>query len=209
MAHLSLQKYTSPLKETQSSQSTPDIPEAETLVKGMAKHVGGFLLGYLMDLGVDSDFISTLLWDIVSPSLVHKANLWSWDSETCMLKSPDDWEEDTADGQLVNQSWFKDIIKQYEAHKQAKQKKSKAYAVAKALFDLNATHSILTMHEKNDNLVNPDEMEEQSMIASNQSLAKNTGLPRQKNWDDKSILNEIKDSHSKDGENLDGPGEER
>jgi hypothetical protein len=172
----------------------------------MAKHVGGFLLGYLTDLGVDSEFISTFLQDIVNPSLVHEASLCSWDSETCTLKTPDEFEEDTANDQLVSQSWFKDIVEQYEAHQQTEQKKSKAYAAAEALFDLDATHSILTMHKKNDNLVNADETEERSIIDSKQSLTENTGLSRQRNQDEESVLDENKDSHYEDGVNVDRPG---
>ena len=56
--------------------------------------------------------------------------------------------------------WYKDIVKQYEQLQMEEGRGKKKYAAQHALFDLDGVQSVKTMHEKNDNVVNLDEMEE-------------------------------------------------
>ena len=57
--------------------------------------------------------------------------------------------------------WYKDIVRQYEELQVEPGKGKKQYAAQHAIFDLDGVQSVKTMHEKHDNVVNLDEMEEE------------------------------------------------
>ena len=125
----------------------PNIPEAKNLVIDFAKHPGGFLCHYLIRRGVDKGFVRTLMKQLLDPSLIHEAENCQWDPATCSITTPEELEEEEEGEQFAKQSWFKEIVSQYEEHKQADSRRSKNYASTAALYDLDATRSVKTTHE--------------------------------------------------------------
>eukprot|EP00956_Cyclotella_meneghiniana_P010075 scaffold13929_cov79-Cyclotella_meneghiniana.AAC.5 len=140
----------------------PNIPEAENLAVNFAKHPAAFLLNMLKESGVDESFVMSLLSKMLDPSLVHEAEHCKWDSETRSVVTPEELEEEEESEKFGEQSWFKDIVAQYEEHKQSDSRKSKNYASAAALYDLDAAKSVKTTHEENDDLTAAEELEETS-----------------------------------------------
>ena len=138
----------------------PNIPEAESLITNLIKNPAAFLKFYLDDLGVDNVFVRDLIKKFCDPALIHETHNCKWDSEQKLLSTPEELEEEE-DDKLVQQKWFVDIVAQYE-EMQVKEggKKSKNFASAAALYDLDAERSVKTMHEKNDGVENAEEMEE-------------------------------------------------
>lgn len=137
----------------------PNIPEAEKIMCGLRKHPAGFLHYLLKDCGVDEVFVEDLLKEYVDPSLVHEIPHCKWNSKDQTIMTPEELEEEDTSDKLVNQSWFKDIVQQYEEQKESS-KKSKNYASAAALYDLDATKSVKTMHAANDGEENAEELVE-------------------------------------------------
>jgi hypothetical protein len=141
----------------------PNIPEAEALLINMQKHAGGFIYYDLTDAGIDDGFIKAMLRKFVDPMLVHEVDQCQWDSATRSITTPSELEEDGAGKGVEEMPWYKDIVKQYEELQveESGGKNKKKYAAQHALFDLDGIQSVKTMHEKNDNVVNLDEMEEE------------------------------------------------
>eukprot|EP00956_Cyclotella_meneghiniana_P027275 scaffold60862_cov41-Cyclotella_meneghiniana.AAC.5 len=137
----------------------PNIPEAESLVVNFAKHPGAFLLNYLKDQGVDEAFVTLLLKKIVDPTLLHEADHCKWDSENCAVTTPEELEEEQDSEKFGQQCWFKDIVAHFEEQKLTDSKKSRIYASAAALYDLDAAQSIKTTHEANDGVENAEELD--------------------------------------------------
>jgi hypothetical protein len=127
----------------------PNIPEGEVLATSLQKQPAAFIKGHLSDLQVDDNFIQRFLDTFVDPQLIHDIHNCKWDSETQTLLTQDEQEQDTKVINLEEQTWWKDVVKQYEQVKE-KEKKHKNYAAQEALFDLDGEMSTKTMHEKND-----------------------------------------------------------
>ena len=142
----------------------PNIPEAEQLIQNFAKHPAGFLKHYLASLGVDAKFVKSLMSKILEPSLVHDAMYCQWDEENRVITTQEELEEDEEAAKLSSQSWFKDIVAQFEtAQGREGTRKSKNYASAAALYDLDATRSVQTTHEANDGEVRAEELDGDSL----------------------------------------------
>jgi hypothetical protein len=125
----------------------PNTPEGEKLITGLAKQMAAFTRGHLSDLHVDSQFIQEFLGTFIDPQLVHEADQCEWDSETQTLLTPAELAENSNSKELEEQGWWKDVVVQHDV----KQKQGKrSYASQQALFDLDGTQSIKTMHEAND-----------------------------------------------------------
>ena len=139
----------------------PNIPEAEQLMQNFAKHPAGFLKHFLASLGVDAQFVKSLMTEILDPSLIHDAEYCTWDEENRAITTQEELDEDEEAAKLSSQSWFKDIVTQYESIQQKEtSRKSKNYASAAALYDLDATRSIKTTHEENDGEERAEELDE-------------------------------------------------
>jgi hypothetical protein len=139
----------------------PNIPEAEHIANGLARHAGGFMLNYLRDGKVDESFIQMFMHKYIDPAMVHEAPQCTWDADTMSIKAPGEEAEEEAASDLQNQSWFKDLVGQYEQlSTNDKSAKHKNYANAAALYDLDAEKSIKTLHKENDNVDNAVEIEE-------------------------------------------------
>lgn len=139
----------------------PNIPEAEAVLLNMQKHVGGFIYCDLLDAGIEESFVKAMLRKFVDPMLVHEVDQCSWDSSTRTITTPAKLEEDGAGKGVEEMPWYKDIVKQYEELQVETSKGKKQYAAQHALFDLVGVLSVKTMHERNDNVVNLEEMEEE------------------------------------------------
>lgn len=126
----------------------PNIPEGEKLITGLAKQIAAFSTGHLTDLKVDPSFIQNFLKTFVDPQLIHEASQCEWDSETQTLLTPSELAADSATNDLEDQGWWRDVVVQYETKKGTGKR---TYAAPQALFDLDGTQSIKTMHEANDN----------------------------------------------------------
>jgi hypothetical protein len=138
----------------------PNTPEAEHLALNLQKHAAGFLKNYLLSNGVEESFVLDFLREVLDPALVHDADSCKWNEETLTITTPEELEDDAAATKLVNQSWFKDIVMHFEEQQQNSSRKSKNYASAAALYDLDATRSVKTTHEANDGKSVADELEE-------------------------------------------------
>ena len=126
----------------------PNTPEGEKLITGLSKQIAAFTMGHFADQQADQQFTQEFLKTFVDPPLIHEAPQCEWDSETQTLLTPTELADDSAAGNLEEQGWWKDVVRQYENQKgQGK----RAYAAPQALFDLDGAQSIKTMHEANDN----------------------------------------------------------
>jgi hypothetical protein len=148
----------------------PNTPEAEHLAINLQKHAAGFLKHYLLDIGANEGFVQDFLKETMDPALVHDADNCKWDEETLTIITEAEQEEEVAAGKLINQSWFKDIVEQYEEQHQSTSRKSKNYASAAALYNLDATRSVKTTHEANDGATVGDELEVDAAPKKNNSV---------------------------------------
>jgi hypothetical protein len=126
----------------------PNTPEGEKLITGLAKHISAFVNGHWSDQQIDSAFTRDFNLKFIDPQIVHGAEACVWNSSTQTLLTPEELDEETNVVEMEEQGWWKDVVEQYE-HKHSQGKRS--YASKHALFDLDGTQSIKTMHESNDN----------------------------------------------------------
>jgi hypothetical protein len=126
----------------------PNTPEGEKLITGLAKQIAAFSMGHLSDQKVDASFIQNFLKTFVDPQLIHEASQCEWDSETQTLLTPTELADNSAAMDLEDQGWWRNVVVQYETKKGLGKR---SYAAPQALFDLDGTQSIKTMHEANDN----------------------------------------------------------
>jgi hypothetical protein len=154
----------------------PNIPEAEHIANGLARHAGGFMLNYLRDGKVDESFIQMFMHKYIDPAMVHEAHQCTWDAETMSIKAPGEEAEEEAAMELQNQSWFKDLVGQYEQlSTNDRATKNKNYANAAALYNLDAEKSIKTLHKDNDGLNNAVEIEEDVSTLGEEEATKRGG----------------------------------
>lgn len=137
----------------------PNIPEAEAIVTNLGKHPAGFLWHFLTDCGVDKTFVSKLLQEFVDPALVHEIEACKWDAKHCTILTPQEVEDEAHGEQLVSQSWFRDIVRQHECNTNGP-KKSKNYANAANLYNIDEEKSVKTMHERHDGIDNAAEYDD-------------------------------------------------
>ena len=83
---------------------------------------------------------------------IHDIQNCKWDSETQTLLTREEQDQDTQVTDLEAQTWYQDIVKQYEQVKD-KDRRGKNYAAQEALFDLDEEKSTKTMHARNDKKV--------------------------------------------------------
>ncbi len=165
----------------------PNIPEAEHIVNQLVRHAGGFMLNYLRDGNVDELFVQEFLRRFMDPAMVHEAHQCTWDSETMSIKAPGEEAEEEAAQELQNQSWFKDLVGQYEQlSTNDKAKKSRNYANAAALYDLDAEKSIKTVHKANDGVNNAVEIEEDVSTLGEEEATKRGGAGEMEEDEDSS-----------------------
>lgn len=152
----------------------PNIPEAESLLANLAKHPAGFLWHFLKDKGVDEGLIQSLIDEYCDPSYVHEIDNCVWDPEQKSILTPEEAEEDTRGEQLVEQSWFGDIVRQYEEQAHHNNKKSRNYANAAKLYNIDEDKSVKTIHERNDGVENMEELDDDSVEKINKPTTANT-----------------------------------
>lgn len=72
----------------------PNTPEAEALIINLIKNPAAFLENYLPEIGVDRDFVKSILTKFLDPALVHEAANCKWISDTITLLTPEEIEAD-------------------------------------------------------------------------------------------------------------------
>jgi hypothetical protein len=125
----------------------PNIPEAEAMITSFGKHTAGYALGYMLDAGMEEQFIWQFLEKFCDPSLVRTATGCVFDPKTKTITTPDELAEEEGAGALEEQSWFLDILKLEE---EKANPKKKGYANEKVMFKFGEEQSLKTMHERND-----------------------------------------------------------
>jgi hypothetical protein len=142
----------------------PNTPAAEAMVLNLTKNPAFFLKNYLIDMGVDVNFAEELVSTYCDPSLIHEGEGCEWIGETFTVLTWEELQDQDESNKLEGQEWFVDVVKQYEelTKQENSGRKSKNYAAAAALYDLDAQRSVGTMHEKHDGIENREDMEEKS-----------------------------------------------
>lgn len=110
--------------------------------------------------------MTELVSTFCDPALIHDGQNCQWIiSKTAIVLTAEELEDEAENNNLESQAWFLDVVKQYEelSKKENSSKKSKNYAAAEALYDLDVQRSVQTMQEKHDGIVNLDEMEDKSV----------------------------------------------
>jgi hypothetical protein len=139
----------------------PNTPEAEAIITNLIKNPAAFMMYYLPEIGVSSEFVEAVISKILDPALVHEAGNCKWVGESSTLLTPEELEDEEEGEGLEQQSWYVDVVKQME-ELTAKEggRKAKNYASAAALYDLDGEQLVKTMHEKNDGVINLEEVDD-------------------------------------------------
>lgn len=124
----------------------PNTAEAETMVLMMNRQVAAYLFYYLTSKGVDGTFVRELLSASCDATLVEEIGRCQWDNESMTLTTPADQETKETDELLENAIWYKDemgiLAKEHN--------KKKPYTAMEALFNIDSSRSVITLHERND-----------------------------------------------------------
>lgn len=128
----------------------PNIPVAEQMVLMMNKNVAAYLLYYLVEQGIDKDFVMALLKKSVEPTLLAEAKDCKWDNETWTLTTAKELKEDGKQSDYQKASWWK-ANEVANRHLSKQKNKDKQYADPAVLYNMNEERSVKTLHEKNDN----------------------------------------------------------
>jgi hypothetical protein len=124
---------------------TPACSEAETMVSMMNKQVAAYLYYYLKDAAFPERFITNLLCATCDATLVVEIEECDWDPDTLTLTTPQEKLEDKDLDKLEGVAWYKNAFDLQSLDKSIKTTTSRA---PEALFDLDATHSVKTIHNR-------------------------------------------------------------
>ena len=120
-----------------------NAPEAETMVAMMNKNLAAYLTHYLKVAGLNGDFIRRLVNASIDPLFLHSMGACTWNSETNVLSTPDDIEQQK-EQDIEAAAWYKDEFGDHMKDKERKAKKQ--YAALEQFYDLDGTHSVQTIH---------------------------------------------------------------
>jgi hypothetical protein len=123
----------------------PNTKEAEAMVGSMNRQMPAFLKHYLLYKGLPADFVTRMVVAACCPTLVAEINTVTWDSEALDLTTAEDTAVDSRLSAFEKASWFIDID-----NLRVSPKKKKQYTAPEALFLLDETRSVTTLHAKND-----------------------------------------------------------
>ena len=65
-----------------------------------------------MDIGVNNEFVQKLVSTFCDPALIHDGENCRWISETATVLTEEELEDQDESGNLENQAWFVDVVKQ-------------------------------------------------------------------------------------------------
>jgi hypothetical protein len=123
----------------------PVSEEAETMIAKMNHHLPVFVYNYLMDKGLNKEFVINQVKNSCCPTLVMEIPNCKWDGNLMTVLTPDDITNKELYLKLELASWFID-----ELGFTKKGKKKKGYPKPELLYDLDGDCSIKTLHERND-----------------------------------------------------------
>ena len=128
----------------------PNCEEAEKILLNMEKNVVAYLQYYLVEEGMDSDFVDTLLREACDPSLFHTAGDCEWDTETKTLITPEDREKEK-EADMTKAKWYKDDFGDFLSKVGKRDKKGgekKQYADPENIYKLDDERSVDTVRAK-------------------------------------------------------------
>jgi hypothetical protein len=124
---------------------TPACPEAETMVTMMNKQVAAYLYYYLKDAALPERFVMNLLRATCDATLVAEIEECDWDPDTLILTTPQEKLEDKDLDELEGAVWYKNAFDLKSLNKSIRTTTNRA---PEALFDLDATQSVKTIHNR-------------------------------------------------------------
>ena len=125
----------------------PKAKVAESVVTAMNRQMAAYLKYYLLDSGLDEDFVTRLVVASCCPTLVAEINQYEWDDESGELKSIKDREDDSKLAAFEKADWYFDLEK---ISVSPQKKKNLEYTAPEALFNWDEAQSVNTLHAKND-----------------------------------------------------------
>ncbi len=159
----------------------PALEEAETMIAKMNRHLLAFVYNYLMDKGLNKEFVINLVKNSCCPMLVMEILNCKWDGKLMIVDTSDDKSNKELYVKLELACWFKD-----ELGLTKKGEKKKGYLKPELLYNLDGDCSIKTLHEHNDKArcrkdraksdLEGDEEEEEIMSEDSASKSNHTKL---------------------------------
>ena len=125
----------------------PKAKVAEKVVTAMNYQSAAYLKYYLMDCGLDENFVTRLVVASCCPNLVAEINQYDWDEDLRELKAIKEKEDDSKLALFEQADWYFDLEK---ISVSPQKKKNLEYTAPEALFNWDETHSVNTLHAKND-----------------------------------------------------------
>jgi hypothetical protein len=123
----------------------PALEEAETMIAKMNRHLPSFVYNYLIDVGLNEEFVINLVKNSCCLMLVMEIPNCKWDGNFMAVVMPDNNNSEELYSKLEVASWFEDKLGLTK-----KGKKKKGYLKPELLYNLDGNHSIKTLHECND-----------------------------------------------------------
>ena len=123
----------------------PNTPEAEQIIANLNKCFPTVAAVILSSQGFPEELINEMIKKCVCPTHVAKMNNYTYDDSTRTLTAITDDDEDKALLALTNAPWFKT---EFNMSSLLKDKKKKATLPPEHLFDIDATQTLATLHEK-------------------------------------------------------------
>ena len=125
----------------------PKAKVAEKVVTAMHCQMAAYLKFYLMDCGLEEDFVTRLVVASCCPNLVAEINQYEWDEELREIKSIKEKEDDSKLALFEQADWYFDLEK---ISVSPQKKKNMEYTAPEALFNWDEAQSVNTLHAKND-----------------------------------------------------------
>ena len=125
----------------------PKAKVAEKVGTAMHRQMAAYLKFYLMDCGLEEDFVTRLVVASCCPNLVAEINQYEWDEELRELKSIKEKEDDSKLALFEQADWYFDLEK---ISVSPQKKKNMEYTAPEALFNWDEAQSVNTLHAKND-----------------------------------------------------------
>jgi hypothetical protein len=123
----------------------PASKEAETMIAKMNHHLPAFVYNYLMDKGLNKEFVINQVKNCSCPMLVMEIPNYKRDGKLMTVETLDDNNNKELYSKLESASWF-----EYELGLTKKSKKKKGFLKLELLYNLDGDRSIKTLHEHND-----------------------------------------------------------
>lgn len=125
----------------------PNVKSAEIVVLAMNKHMAGYLKHSLLDRSLAADLVTRLVVASCDATLVAGLNTVTWDSERQEITTANEKDNDDRLSAFEKGGHYIDIDK---LRISPVKKHMANYTAPEALFNLDETNSVTTLHAKND-----------------------------------------------------------